>query len=290
MTNKLFLKFQSLLSVIILLGVTSCGSGGPDKELIASCEKLNENILSMSRVPGLYKVADSSDTFSLDTDDGYFVTNLGNETRARNKQVITQAFPFISNYLDVADSFTGNLDNQIILTVLKEAIKGTGFELALTPAQQDSIKGDYSDPTYKLLNDEIKRILGDEYVEDDFTGPNGCKDVSDFKYENEDEENPYDYEKDDTSLIWSRLIDDLESGYEKVVISNLCEKTGKYLGEKCAKKDYIYKPDNSTSSNVKVNPWSRDWSSEDMERFAKTVWCIENGYRDYSRSTDDCTN
>lgn len=277
---------------ILLIGVTGCSSGGPSKELIASCEKMNSNLLEMSRVPDLYKVSAPSDTMSFSTDDGYFVTNIGNETRARNKQVIKQAFPFVSSYLDVADNYSGNLDNQIILTILKEAIKGTGFELSLTPAQQESIKGDYRDSSYQILKDEINRIVGDDYVEDDFVGPNGCKDVSNFKYENEDSDNPYDYEKDDTTVLWSRVLSAIEGGYEIVVISNVCERTGKYLGEKCAKKDYIYKPDysDSTSTTAKVNPWARTWRSSDMERLAKTVWCIENGYRDYSTTTDDCIN
>ena len=36
------------------------------------------------------------------------------------------------------------------------------------------------------------------------------------------------------------------------------------------------------------NPWTRKWTSKDMEALAKTAWCISNGYKDYSRSTDEC--
>lgn len=284
--------FSCVASAILLLITSSCGSGGPSKELIASCEKLNENILSLTREPDLYHVSDISETMSFRTDDGYFVTNIGVETRARNKQVIKEAYSFVSNYLDNATSDSGSLDNAIILSVLKEAIEGTGFELELTPSQQNSIKGDYKDPSYKLLTNEINRIIGNDDVDDEFEGPNGCMDVSKYKYAKEDSDNPYDYEKDDTSYLWSGLIGTLYQGYGIVVITNVCEATGKYLGKTCAKKDFNYKPDfsNSTSNSIKVNPWSRDWRDPSTEQFAKTVWCIENGYRDYSTSTDDCVN
>lgn len=244
----------------------------------------------MTLEPDLYHVSDMSETMSFTTDDGYFVTNIGVETRARNKQVIKEAYSYLSGYLENATNYSGNLDNAIILAVLKEGIKGTGFELELTSAQQNSMKGDYEDPSYKLLKNEINRIIGDDNVDEDFEGPNGCMDVSDYKYANEDSENSYDYEKDDPSYLWDSLIGTISNGYEIVVVSNMCEKTGKYLGETCAKKDFNYKPDFSNSTSVKVNPWSRNWSNPSTERLAKTVWCIENGYRDYSTSTDDCVN
>lgn len=38
----------------------------------------------------------------------------------------------------------------------------------------------------------------------------------------------------------------------------------------------------------KVNPWKKRWSTVTMERMAKTVWCIEHGYRDYNKRTDRC--
>lgn len=38
----------------------------------------------------------------------------------------------------------------------------------------------------------------------------------------------------------------------------------------------------------KLSPWKRQWSSVSMERFAKTVWCIEHGYRDYNKRNDRC--
>lgn len=38
----------------------------------------------------------------------------------------------------------------------------------------------------------------------------------------------------------------------------------------------------------KVNPWKKRWSTVTMERMAKTVWCIEHGFRDYNKRTDRC--
>jgi hypothetical protein len=40
-----------------------------------------------------------------------------------------------------------------------------------------------------------------------------------------------------------------------------------------------------------TNPWLRKWRLGDQNQWlAKTVWCIELGYKDYSRATDECTN
>ena len=40
------------------------------------------------------------------------------------------------------------------------------------------------------------------------------------------------------------------------------------------------------------NPFLRDWSDrdKDLESLAKTVWCIENGFRNYTYSKDECNN
>jgi len=37
-----------------------------------------------------------------------------------------------------------------------------------------------------------------------------------------------------------------------------------------------------------ANPWKRSWSSKDMERIAKTAYCINHGYRDYNWKKDKC--
>lgn len=47
-------------------------------------------------------------------------------------------------------------------------------------------------------------------------------------------------------------------------------------------------PDEINKVKKLENPWTRKWTSKDTEAFAKTVWCISNGYKDYSRSTDEC--
>lgn len=47
-----------------------------------------------------------------------------------------------------------------------------------------------------------------------------------------------------------------------------------------------------TSPERQSNPFDRTWktSERDMEELAKTVWCIENGFRNYIWSKDICTN
>ena len=40
------------------------------------------------------------------------------------------------------------------------------------------------------------------------------------------------------------------------------------------------------------NPFLREWSEREknLESLAKTAWCIENGFRNYTYSKDECTN
>ena len=42
------------------------------------------------------------------------------------------------------------------------------------------------------------------------------------------------------------------------------------------------------SHTGKVDPWKKRWSTQLSERVAKTVFCIEHGYRDYNKRTDRC--
>jgi hypothetical protein len=197
--------------------------------------------------------------------------------------------------LDVAMRFSGNLDNDIRFKFLTEAIKNTGFKINLTPSEIASLKGDYEDPSADLLDAEIDRIIGVDLYddEDNFIGKTGCKLVSDYKYSQNQEDSekyPYDNELDYTDLLWTQAEDNVEWVYKVVTYTNICQKEGSYLGNKCARDDYVSKVDYSVQAPSIVDPWSRKWSSKDLESIAKTTWCITNGYRNYIYSKDICTN
>ena len=286
-----------VISASMALLLSSCGSSKPDDALIKSCEQLNINLNSLRQEPNLYKVDHPSTKFSSSTDDLYLITNSGNKTRQRNKDVILDKYSFIASDLESALNSSGNLDNVIRLKLLTEAIKNTGFKINLTPSEIASLKGNYDDPSADLVNAEIDRIIGvDVYDEDDnYTGNTGCKLVSSYKYDlnqEDSEKYPLDDELDDTDLLWTRAEDNIKWVYEVVTLTNICQKNGNYLGNECARNDYVPKGDydNTLPAPTLGDPWSRTWSSRQQEELAKTVWCINNGYRNYIYSKDICTN
>jgi hypothetical protein len=281
-----------VISASMALLLSGCGSSKPDDSLIKSCELLNINLNSLRQEPNLYKVDNPSDKFSSSTDDLYLITNIGNKTRQRNKDVILEKYSFIASDLESAMNSQGNLDNVIRLKLLTEAIKNTGFKISLTPSEIASLKGNYDDPSAYLVNAEINRIIGvDVYDEDDnYTGNTGCKLVASYKYTLENYE--YDMEVDDTDLLWTRAESNIEWVYEVVTLTNICQKNGNYFGNECARNDYVLKGDYDSTLPAPTlgDPWSRTWSSKQQEELAKTVWCINNGYRNYIYSKDICTN
>lgn len=288
-----------VISTAIALLLSGCGSSKPDDSLIKSCELLNINLDSLRKGPNLYKVDDPSDKFSSSTDELYLITNSGNATRQRNKEVILARYSFVANELENAMHFSGNLDNDIEFKLLVEAIKNTGFEISLTPAEIASIKGDPLHDLYpaELVSKEVDRIIGTDLYdeEDNFIGNTGCKLVSSYKYDlnqKDSEKYPLDDELDDTDLLWSWAKENMEWVYEVVTLTNICQKDGNYLGNKCARNDYVSKADYDYSLPTPTlgDPWSRTWSSRQQEELAKTVWCINNGYRNYNYSKDICTN
>jgi hypothetical protein len=293
------LPLKTIKSLVVFtclsLMLSGCGSSKPEDSLIKSCEQLNLNLDALRQAPDLYKVDDPSDKLTTSASITYFLTNIGNETRQRNKDVISSSYQFMAKDLETAMRFSGNLDNAVRYKFFAEAIKNTGFKINLTQSQIASLKGNYDDPSADLLDDEIDRIIGvDLYDEEDnFIGKTGCKLVSSYKYDQNQEDSekfPYDDELDDTDLLWIQAEDNVEWAYEVVTYTNICKKEGTFLGHDCARNDYVSKGDYSLPAPTPVDPWSRTWSSRDLEAIAKTTWCINNGYRNYSYSRDICTN
>jgi hypothetical protein len=286
-----------VISASMALLLSGCGDSKPDDTLIKSCEQLNINLNSLRQAPNLYKVDDPSDKFSISTDNLYLITNSGNATRKRNKEIILREYSFLASELENSQSTFGQFDNIVELKILTEALKNTGFEINLTPSEIASIKGDFDDPSSDLVDAEIDRIMGiDLYDEqDEYIGNTGCKLVSSYKYnlhQKDSEKYPQNDELDDTDLLWTQAVDNVRWLYEVVALTNICQKDGNYLGNKCAQNDYVSKVDYDYSLPAPTlgDPWSRTWSSKQQEELAKTVWCINNGYRNYIYSKDICTN
>ena len=285
-----------VVSASMTLLLSGCGSSKPvakpEDSLIKSCEQLNLNLNALRQKPDLYKVDDPSEKLTTD-DEYYFVEKIGKKTRKRNKDVFLSEYGFMAKELKTYVDFLGKIDNVVTYKFFAEAIKNTGFEMNLTQSQISSLKGDFEDPSYDPLEAEIRRIIGVDFEDGHFVENTGCKLVSGYKYDlnqEDPEKYPLDDELDDTDFLWGTARNNVEWVYEVVGYTNICQKEGTYLGHKCARNDYVSEGDDSLPAPSPVDPWSRTWSSQQQEELAKTVWCINNGYRNYIYSKDICTN
>jgi hypothetical protein len=281
----------ALVSIItaMTLIISGCGAGEKvDAALLEKCDLLRANLAKLTYSPTFAKVDDPSDTFNYlsVSVDGYIAGNLGVETRANARKSILDNYPYLTDYLNNATGNEYSLDNAIRLAMLEKAIEGTGLTLSLSAAQKQSMKGDYSDPSYKILQKELIALGLEEDFDSDI--PLGCAIVDEYKY-NQSAESGEDFGLGDyLEYKWSDFEYSVETGMELVGITNTCEKEGEFNSRQCGKKDYISTEDYSSTPSDPVNPWERDWSSTDSEIMAKTVWCIANGYSDYNKATDGC--
>ena len=282
----------ALVSIItaMTLIISGCSAGEKvDAALLEKCDLLLANLAELTYSPTFEKVDDPSDTFSYSTlsVDGYIAMNLGTASRAKARQLI------IENHANLPDSInnaTGNeysVDNAIRLAMLEKAIEGTGLTLSLTAGQKQSMKGDYSDPSYKILQKELISLgLETDY---DSELPFGCATLDDYRVSQADIEglsyNPY---MDGAESKWADYETSVKYAVEMVGIANTCEKTGEFSYDRCGKKDYISTETYDPTPSAPVNPWEREWRSTETEIMAKTVWCIANGYSDYNKATDGC--
>jgi hypothetical protein len=279
----------SIITAMVLI-VSGCGGGGGkvDEALAANCEILRANLAKLTYTPTFAKVEDAGETFdylSLSVD-GYFAGNVGVKAREAARQLVVDNHPYLADYLSKATGDEWTLDNAVRLAMLEKAIEGTGFTLSLTEAQKQNTKGDFQDPSYDILQNELI-ALGLE-VDYDSEIPAGCAIVDEYKYE-QSAETREDFDMGDyLEYKWSDYENSVEQGLKLVGIANTCEKTGEFNSRQCGKKDYVSTEDYSSTPATPTNPWERDWRSIDTEILAKTVWCIREGYSDYNKATDDC--
>ena len=281
-----------LISIITAMAliVSGCGGGGGkvDEALAANCELLRANLAKLTYTPTFEKVEDAGETFnylSLSVD-GYFAGNVGIKSRVAARELVVANHPYLADYLSKATGNEYSLDNAVRLAMLEKAIEGTGLTLTLTEAQKQNTKGDFSDPSYDVLQKELIGLgLETDY---DSEVPLGCAIVDEDKY-NQSAESGEDFGMEDyLEYKWSDYEYSVEQGLKLVGIANTCEATGEFSYKPCGKKDYISTEDYSSTPATPTNPWERDWRDQDTEIMAKTVWCISNGYSDYNKATDGC--
>ena len=281
----------ALVSIIaaMTLIISGCGAGEKvDAALLEKCDLLRANLAKLTYSPTFAKVDDPSDTFNYlsVSVDGYIAGNLGVETRANARKSILDNHPYLTDYLNNATGNEYSLDNAIRLAMLEKAIEGTGLTLSLTAAQKQSMKGDYSDPSYDILQKELIGLGLETDYDSDI--PLGCAIVDEYKY-NQSAESGEDFGLGDyLEYKWSDFEYSVETGMELVGITNTCEKEGEFNSRQCGKKDYVSTEDYSSTPSDPVSPWEREWRSVETEIMAKTVWCIANGYSDYNKATDGC--
>ena len=281
-----------LISIITAMALIVSGCGGRggkvDEALAANCGLLRANLAKLTYTPTFEKVEDAGETFnylSLSVD-GYFAGNVGIKSRVAARELVVANHPYLADYLSKATGNEYSLDNAVRLAMLEKAIEGTGLTLTLTEAQKQNTKGDFSDPSYDILQKELIGLgLETDY---DSEVPLGCAIVDEDKY-NQSAESGEDFGMEDyLEYKWSDYEYSVEQGLKLVGIANTCEATGEFSYKPCGKKDYISTEDYSSTPATPTNPWERDWSSTDSEIMAKTVWCISNGYSDYNKATDGC--
>jgi hypothetical protein len=281
----------ALVSIItaMTLIISGCGAGDKvDAALLEKCDLLRANLAKLTYSPTFAKVDDPSDTFNYlsVSVDGYIAGNLGVETRANARKSILDNHPYLTDYLNNATGNEYSLDNAIRLAMLEKAIEGTGLTLSLTAAQKQSMKGDYSDPSYDILQKELIGLGLETDYDSDI--PLGCAIVDEYKY-NQSAESGEDFGLGEyLEYKWSDFEYSVETGMELVGITNTCEKEGEFNSRQCGKKDYVSTEDYSSTPSDPVSPWEREWRSVETEIMAKTVWCIANGYSDYNKATDGC--
>ena len=281
----------ALISIVtaMTLIISGCGAGDKvDAALLEKCDLLRANLAKLTYSPTFAKVDDPSDTFNYlsVSVDGYIAGNLGVETRANARKSILDNHPYLADYLNNATGNEYSLDNAIRLAMLEKAIEGTGLTLSLTAAQKQSMKGDYSDPSYDILQKELIGLGLETDYDSDI--PLGCAIVDEYKY-NQSAESGEDFGLGEyLEYKWSDFEYSVETGMELVGITNTCEKEGEFNSRQCGKKDYVSTEDYSSTPSDPVSPWEREWRSVETEIMAKTVWCIANGYSDYNKATDGC--
>lgn len=262
-------RFLGLASAVTILSsiLTACAPAF-DEKLVATCEGIRENLISLRDWPA--ELADYE--FASDL---YMAINIGDAKRAEFALRVNSLYPWMATYADYASPafyYSG-----VEAGLWQKATEGTPVAYSVSESDKSEYLNDDGLNLEDILGQSIESIIGDGYE-------TGCADYDSQRLEKLESSDS----EDTTYYAWHHSQNVANSIASKFKAVSECLATGSYLGHDCAKDDYVSTWDWSDYEVEPTNPWEREWSSDWLERLAKTTWCIENGYRDYRTARDSC--
>lgn len=255
------------LAMVLPTVLTGCAPAF-DEDLVATCDGIRSNLNILRDYPA--ELADYE--FASES---YMATNIGDAKREQFALLVNELYPWIPTYADhsVDAFYYAGVEGGL----WQRATEGTPVAYEVSSADQAEYLTDDGKSLEDILGVSIESIIGDGYV-------TGCAEYDKKRLEeleSSDNENAAYYAWHHSQSV----ANDIASQYKAV---SQCIATGKYLGSKCAKEDYVSDWDWSDYDIEPTNPWEREWSTDWLEGLAKFTWCYENGYNDYSSARDTC--
>ena len=227
-------KISVVLSLLLVGGLlTSCGVSAEEKALVANCKKMYTYLKSVEDSPEVFENSTYADSDSV-------ALLLGTESRKVMEQKILGIFPFLDEiivgrgkdkqYIDLY-YYSGSI------YLIQKALEGTDIKFPFSEAEMKKMtttSDNYSDSVAPFA----QKVFGN-YV--DLKNHQGCGAV-DNKDGNSDSEKS-------TSLAFHRASDVYLLYASFLQAKRDCDVSGWHQGNKCAKNDYVSKPDNYTPSN-----------------------------------------
>ena len=262
-------RFAIMASAGVLLSgmLTGCAPAF-DQSLVETCDGVRNNLSTLRDYPT--QLADYEFASEL-----YMAINIGDAKRSQFALLVNELYPWLPTYADYSvDSF---YYSGVEGGLWQKATAGTPVAYQVSAADQAEYLNEDGRNLEDIVGTSIEGVIGDGYV-------TGCAEYEKKRLEDLDSSD----NEDTAYYAWHHsqgVANKIASQYKAV---SQCLATGKYLGSKCAKEDYVSTWDWSDYDIEPVNPWEREWSSDWLEATAKTAWCINNGYRDYRSSRDAC--
>lgn len=262
-------KVAVLMGLTLLLPatLTACAPAF-DEKLVATCDGIRENLSQLRDWPA--ELADYE--FASDL---YMAINIGDAKRAEFALRVNALYPWMATYADHSvDAF---YYSGVEASLWQDATKGTPVAYVVSESDKTQYLNDDGQGLEDILGQSIESVIGDGYE-------TGCAEYDSARLEQSESSD----REDTTHLAWAHSQSVANSIATKFKTVAGCLATGEYVGNKCAKDDYVSTYNWSDYEVAPTDPWERKWSSDWLEAIAKTAWCIENGYRDYRAAKDAC--